>query len=197
MDKITLGTIANLNHFYPTVAAVVTVRSGEQMNAMACAWHSALSFTPPLYGVLISSKRFSYQLIVDAGAFGVNFLPYDKAETIAGVGRNSGREMDKFAVFSIATDPRPDALAPILKDAYATYECRLTARHPCGDHDLFVGEVLKIHLSPQAFTEDGMLDVNRIQPALYLGMDRYVTTSKEEPRHLRGKLKSSPPSSVK
>jgi flavin reductase (DIM6/NTAB) family NADH-FMN oxidoreductase RutF len=50
MDKITLDAITSLNHFYPTVAAIVTVRSGERMNAMACAWHSALSFTPPLYG---------------------------------------------------------------------------------------------------------------------------------------------------
>ncbi len=188
MDKITQNSVGHLNHFYPAVAAVVTVRSGERMNAMACAWHSALSFTPPLYGVLISSKRFSYQLILDAGAFGVNFLPYDKAEMIAGVGRNSGREVDKFAAFAIAVEPLPDALAPILKDAYAAYECRLAARHPCGDHDLFVGEIVRVHQAPEVFTEDGILDFSRIQSALYLGADWYVTTSRENPRRLRGRL---------
>ncbi|PJH75983.1 MAG: flavin reductase, partial [Anaerolineae bacterium CG_4_9_14_0_8_um_filter_58_9] len=180
--------VAHLNHFYPAVAAVVTVRSGERMNAMACAWHSALSFTPPLYGVLISSKRFSYQLIIDAGAFGVNFLPYEKAELIARVGRNSGRDVDKFTTFSIAIEPLPDALAPILKDAYAAYECRLAARHPCGDHELFVGEIVRVHHAPETFTEDGVLDVSRVRPALYLGADWYIYPTGEPPRLLRGAL---------
>jgi len=188
MDKIIQNSVSHLNHFYPAVAAVVTVRSGERVNAMACAWHSALSFTPPLYGVLISSKRFSYQLILDAGAFGVNFLPYDKAEMIAGVGRNSGREVDKFAAFAIAIEPLPDALAPILKDAYAAYECLLAARHPCGDHDLFVGEIVRTYQAPDAFTEDGVLDVSRVRPALYLGADWYIYPTEEPPRLLRGAL---------
>jgi flavin reductase (DIM6/NTAB) family NADH-FMN oxidoreductase RutF len=188
MNKITQSLVSHLNHFYPAVAAVVTVRSGERMNAMACAWHSALSFTPPLYGVLISSKRFSYQLIMDAGAFGVNFLPYEKAELIARVGRNSGQDVDKFTMFSIAVEPLPDVIAPILKDAYAAYECQLSARHPCGDHDLLVGEIVRVHQAPELFTEEGVLDVSRVQPALYLGADWYVNTSRENPRRFLGKL---------
>ena len=188
MDKIAQNTVAHLNHFYPAVAAVITVRSGERMNAMACAWHSALSFTPPLYGILISSKRFSYQLILDAGAFGVNFLPYEKAEMIARVGRNSGRDVDKFATFSIDAESLPDAIAPILKDAYAAYECRLAARHPCGDHELFVGEIVGVHHAPETFTEDGVLDVSRVRPALYLGADWYIYPTEEPPRLLRGAL---------
>jgi flavin reductase (DIM6/NTAB) family NADH-FMN oxidoreductase RutF len=188
MDKIAQNSVSHLNHFYPAVAAVVTVRSGERMNAMACAWHSALSFAPPLYGVLISPKRFSYQLILDAGTFGVNFLPFEKAELIAGVGRNSGRDVDKFSAFSIATEPLPDAIAPILKDAYAAYECRLAARHPCGDHDLFVGEIVRVHQAPETFTEEGVLDVSRVRPALYLGTDWYIPLTTEPPRRLRGTL---------
>ncbi len=188
MHRVILNSVAHMNHFYPSVAAVVTVQHGEKRNAMACAWHSALSFDPPLYGVLISPKRFSYQLILNAGAFAVNFLPYEKAELIAGVGRNSGRDMDKFAVFSMACEPLSEALAPILQDAYAAYECRLTARHPCGDHDLFVGEVVRVHQAPQAFSQEGVLEIGRVRPALYLGVDWYTTTAPEPPRRLRGRV---------
>ncbi len=187
MAKISLDTVASLNHFYPAVAAVVTVHGRERPNALACAWHSALSFRPPLYGVLISEKRFSHHLIVEAGAFAANFLPFEKAEKIAGVGRNSGRDLDKFQAFDLSVEPLPDALAPILQDAYAAYECRLVDRHPCGDHDLFVGEIVRIHLDEAAFDADSALAVERIHPALYLGADLYTTTVEAAPRRLRGK----------
>ncbi len=186
MAKISLDTVAHLNHFYPVVAAVVTMHGREHSNALACAWHSALSFTPPLYGVLISKKRFSYELIVESEAFAVNFLPFEQAEKIAAVGRNSGRDLDKFRAFDLKTEPLPDALAPILQDAYAAYECRLVERHPCGDHDLFVGEIIRTHLDETAFTEK-RLAVERIHPALYLGADLYTTTVEAPPRPLKGK----------
>lgn len=187
MSKLTFNTLDNLNHFYPAVAAVVSVRGGERPNALACAWHSALSFTPPLYGVLIAEKRFSHHLIVEAGAFAVNFLPFEQAEKIAGVGRNSGRDLDKFSAFDLKTEPLPDALAPILQDAYAAYECRLVERHPCGDHDLFVGEIVRTYLDEAAFDAESVLAVERIHPALYLGADLYTTTVESPPRRLRGK----------
>ncbi|MEZ0396210.1 MAG: flavin reductase family protein [Anaerolineales bacterium] len=183
--KTILESVSHLNHFYPTVAAVVAVHGKERPNALACAWHSPLSFSPPLYGVLISEKRYSYRLIVEAGGFSVNFLPFEQAEKIAGVGRNSGRDMDKFAVFDLKTEPT-EALAPILQDAYAAYECRLVERHVCGDHDLFVGEIVRIHMDEAAF-EETVLAVGRVHPALYLGADLYTTTAEISPRRLRGK----------
>lgn len=176
-----------LYQHYPAVAAVVTVQHGERKNALACAWHSALSFAPPYYGVLISAKRYSYQLILDASAFAVNFLPFEQVDLIAKVGRNSGRDLDKFSAFRIAVEDQPDALAPILKDAYAVYECRLVARHPCGDHDLFVGEIVRAYQAEQAFTPEGVLQTDHIQPALYLGSDWYTTTASALPIRDRGR----------
>ncbi|MCX7607933.1 MAG: flavin reductase family protein [Anaerolineales bacterium] len=186
MSKVILDSSPHLNHFYPVVAAVVTTHGRERPNALACAWHSALSFSPPLYGVLISKKRYSYELIIEAGGFAVNFLPFEKAEKIAGVGRNSGRDMDKFSVFDLKTEPLTNPLAPILQDAYAAYECRLVERRPYGDHDLFVGEIVRLHLDESAFDKT-VLAVGRVHPALYLGADLYTTTVESAPRLLRGK----------
>jgi len=185
--KKEIFTQPKLYQHYPAVAAVVTVQAGERKNALACAWHSALSFTPPYYGVLISDKRYSYRLIVEAGAFAVNFLPFEQADLIAKVGRNSGRDMDKFATFHIEIENQPDALAPILKDAYAAYECRLVERHPCGDHDLFIGEILRTYQAEQAFSGEGVLRVEHIRPALYLGSDWYTSTTATAPLRQRGR----------
>ncbi len=187
MEKtLHLPPFSHLYYSYPAVAAVVTVKSGERTNAMACAWHSPLSFNPPLYGVLLTPKRFSYALILETGMFGVNFLPFEKADIIAGVGRNSGRDLDKFTVFSIAVESFPDSHAPILRDAYAAYECRLVEHRPYGDHELFTGEIVAVYQSPQVFDEEGILQVNRVRPALYLGADLYTTASEQSLVRKRG-----------
>ncbi len=176
-----------LYEFYPAVAAVLTVAHEGRKNAMAMAWHSVLSFDPPLYGALVSPKRFTYGLLKAAGAFVVNFLPWEKADLIARVGRHSGRDVDKFQAFGIEEVPVPDALAPILRDAYAAYECRVVAVHTVGDHDLFVGEIVRVHRREEAFTPQLTLDLERVRPALYIGADLYVSTDPATVRRHRGR----------
>lgn len=188
MSKTVDKSTGPMYHFYPAVAAVVTVRTEDRANAMACAWHSALSREPPLYGILISPERFSHGLILEAKEFGVNFLPFEKAEIIAGVGRNSGRELDKFRAFTISVEEPLVTSAPILRDAYAAYECRLVDHHHYGDHTLFVGEIVMVHVLGGAFTGEGVPDLSRVRPAMYLGADWYIYPAVAKPVRLPGIL---------
>jgi len=175
---------------YPRVTVIVTSRSGEKENAMAAAWHSAISFQPPLYGVSISPRRLTYKLILESGEFGVNFVPWEKADLVAAVGGAKGEEMDKFAAFHIEKVKPYKLSVPILKDAYTAYECRLTDHKTYGDHEWFVGEIVAVHFDPEVLSaKEEMLDLSQVTPVLYMGADFYVTTSKESLRYLeRGKL---------
>jgi flavin reductase (DIM6/NTAB) family NADH-FMN oxidoreductase RutF len=163
----------------PRGAAIITAHARGKDNAMAAAWHAPISFNPPLFGVAIHHKRFTYELIRDAREFGVNFLPLERAELIASVGGSTGRKIDKFQTFHIAKEKPLKTSVPIMEDAYACYECKLTDDRAYGDHQWLVGEVLATHFSKEAFTEEGALDVARTNPALYLGNDLYLTTSKD------------------
>jgi len=179
VGKVCIEGVGEFYHHYPAVAAVVTARVREKANAMAAAWHSPLSFEPPLYGVAISPKRFTHDLLLEAGEFGVNFLPFDKAEIIAAVGGSTGREVDKFQAFKIAEEKSGLTSAPILAEAYAAYECKLVSHHIFGDHTWFVGEIVMVHLVEGALTHEGMLDLSSVEPAMYLGADWYVTALPE------------------
>jgi len=77
-----------------------------------------------------------------------------------------------------------DSMRPILKDAYAAYECKLFDHHTYGDHEWFIGEIVALHIEDGLFKEDGVLDIERIKLALYLGSDNYITASSKEIRHL-------------
>jgi flavin reductase (DIM6/NTAB) family NADH-FMN oxidoreductase RutF len=180
--------VGEFYHHYPKVAAIVTVHARGKDNAMAVAWHSSISLNPPLYGISISPRRFTYELILEAGEFGVNFMPMEKAELIASVGGSSGREVDKFHRFQIAKEKPLKTSVPILEDAYASYECKLVEHKTYGDHVWVVGEILASHFEEELFTREQLLDLKCVSPALYLGGELYTTAAKDTIQYLDRKV---------
>ena len=155
---------------------------------MAVAWHTSISFNPPLYGISISPKRFTYQLIVASKEFGINFLPFEVAELIASVGGISGQEIDKFKNFNITKSPPTRTAVPILEAAYAAYECQLIDDKEYGDHRWLVGEIVAVHLREEAFTAEGIVALDKVNPALYLGDEQYLTAAGDTIRRLERKV---------
>ncbi len=170
--------------FYPYTVALVGARAENQVNFMSCAWHTALSIEPPLFGVLIARSRFTHGLIADAKEFTVNFLSFERAKLSALMGRRSGHEINKIKEFGIKLLPARIIKSPVLEDAYVAFECRLAEIHAYGDHDLFVGEVLAVHEDPHAFIVDGRLNPAKVRPLLYLGSDFYVTVDPSTLKHV-------------
>jgi flavin reductase (DIM6/NTAB) family NADH-FMN oxidoreductase RutF len=146
---------------------------------MTAAWHSPLSIKPPLYGIAISPRRSTYELILEGKEFGVNFLPFEKAELMASLGGSRGKEIEKFERFHIAREKALKTRVPLLEAAYAAYECKLIDHKVYGDHEWIVGQIVATHILEEAFTSDGVLDVARFNPALYLSGEFYLTTQKD------------------
>lgn len=184
MPRIHTEDVGEFYQHYPKVAAIITVSAGGKKNAMAAAWHSPISFKPPLYGVAVAPKRFTCQLILESNEFGINFVPFEAAELVASVGGSGGKEVDKFSKFGIAEEKPLKTNVPILRGAYAAYECKLVDNRTYGDHIWIVGEVVAVHFTDVVFTPKGTLDLSRLNPALYLGAELYMTTNGESVRLL-------------
>jgi flavin reductase (DIM6/NTAB) family NADH-FMN oxidoreductase RutF len=138
-----------------------------------------------MYGIAVSPKRFTYQLLTESREFGINFIPLEKASLAAAIGGTSGQQMDKFDGFSIKKAKPLKTAAPILEDAYAAYECKLVDSKPYGDHMWIVGEIVAVHFLEEAFTPAGILDLDKIKPLLYLGSDYYASTDKKSIRPIK------------
>jgi len=184
MAKVISEGAGEFYQHYPRVVVIVTAHARGMDNAMAAAWHTPLSAKPPLYAVSIAAKRFTYQLITESREFGVNFVPYDKVELIASVGGSTGGEIDKFQRFNIAREKSVKIAAPVLKVAYAAYECKLFDDREYGDHNLLVGEIVAVHWSKEISTPEEILDLDKVSPALYLGHDYYFAASKGSMKHI-------------
>lgn len=127
---------------------VVTTRLGDVVNGMTAAWVSQVSLKPLLIMVSIAPSRYSHDLIKKSGIFAVNVLDRDQADLGKRFGFKSGRQVDKFAGLEWTAGATG---APILPQAYACLELKLTETVPAGDHTLFVGEVVAAEvLHPQA-----------------------------------------------
>ena len=176
MLKVVGEDIGAFYQHYPRVAAIVTVASAGRRNAMAVAWHSPVSFKPPLYGISISPKRYTCHMINESKQFGVNFMPDGQAEAVAAVGGSSGSFTDKFTEFNIEEDSAIKTEAPILREAYAAYECKVVDNRIFGDHAWIIGEIVAIHIAAGLFKENGIIDLKLLRPALYLGDDTYCTS---------------------
>ena len=177
MTKIAGADVDPFYFHYPAGATIVTTHANGRNNAMAVAWHTAVSREEPYYLVSISAKRYTHELLVASGEFVVNFMPIDQSEIVALVAGCSGKDVDKFDAFGISSKPGSEVAAPVLEDAFAAYECRVEDQSTFGDHDLFVARIVAAQWEESAFKDDGMLDLERISPIVYMGGDTYSTAT--------------------
>ena len=192
MPKVVTEDIGKFNQHYPRAAVIVTANACGKDGAMTAAWHSAVSLKPPLYGVAIKSERFTYQLIMEGREFAINFIPSENASLAAAVGSISGQQTDKFEKFNIQKENPLKIAAPILRDAYTAYECKLVDSKSYGDHIWVVGEIVAVHLLVEALSAVGVLAIERVEPLLYLGSDFYASTDKNSVRFIeRGSLRQA------
>jgi len=161
---------------YPRVAVIVTASADGKENGASIAWHTSISKTPPLFGVSIAQGHYTYELAAKSKEFAVNFLPDSKAGIVAAFGGSKGRQIDKFKAFRVEKEAGCKTSAPVMKDAYAVFECKLIDDRHYGDHQLLVGEVVAVHYSEEMLNENGTLDLEKMSPTMYLGAELYLNT---------------------
>ena len=155
--------IGKFYYFFPQAVAVV----GIDKNVMPAAWHTPISAEPPLYGVVVSPKRHTFELLQKRNGFTINFLEHDQAHLVAKIGSTSGRDINKLKEFNIKFVPA--------ERVNARYECEKIAASEYGDHFLFIGKIVLIHYKKELMNSRRLLDEKKVSPMLYFGQDRYIT----------------------
>ena len=118
---------------------VIGVGHGARRNAFTAAWVVQASFDPLLLAVSVNPRNASYPLLHASGCFAVSVLKRGQFDLARHFGTRSGRDSDKLA--AMPWHPAPSG-APILDDALAFFDCRLTGTLPAGDHALVLGRVV-------------------------------------------------------
>ncbi len=141
---------------------VVTMGKGNEGNAFTASWISQVSSLPPMLALAVNNKHQSARLLNELDAYAVNLIPEGQdavAKAYYGPAE-SGYEKLKAKNVAVSSGTGTALLAGVM----GYLDCRIVNRVGCGNHTLYIGEIVAAHLDA-----DGRILTTEKSGMLYLG----------------------------
>lgn len=152
----------------PGPIVLVSSQYKDETNIMTMGWHTVLEFSPSLIGCMITSANHSFELIKKSKECVINIPTIDLINEVVGIGNTHGREdHNKFEEFNLTPVKAKIVKAPLIKECYANFECKLVDSKMLSKYNFFIFEVVKAHaaVSPKYpktihYTGDGIFMIS-------------------------------------
>ena len=155
---------------YPSpVGLIVSVDKNGKPNVMTAGEVFNIGLKEPcIIGTALRKATYTHSLIVESREFTVNFATsaiLDKADR---VGTTTGRDgLDKFAEYGLTPVPSTEIMPPIIKECPVNLECKLLNVSKVGDHDLFLGEVMAMHVDSDKLNDKQQVIIDKVDGILF------------------------------
>lgn len=151
----------------PVPPALISCGTVQKPNVMTAAWTGIVCSEPAMVYVSVRPERYSYELIKKSGAFVINVPTVHLAKAVDWCGVKSGREVDKFEQVGLTALPCAKISAPQIKESPISLECQVRAIHSLGSHDMFLAEVLAVHVDEALLEANGALNLGKADLLAY------------------------------
>ncbi len=155
----------------PCPVVLLSVSGRDRPNIITLSWTANVCSNPPTVAVGIRPERHSYSLVKEAGEFVLNIPSSDQLEGTVFAGTKSGRTYDKFAECGFTAEPALHIKAPMIKECPINLECKTHQIVPLGAHDLFIAEILAVHIDEKNLGENGKFEVSTTELFTYLPLN--------------------------
>jgi flavin reductase (DIM6/NTAB) family NADH-FMN oxidoreductase RutF len=161
-------SIGAKTQLFPTpVLMVGTYDETGKPNLMIAAWGGICCSQPPCVAVSLRKATYSYNGIVERKAFTVGIACESIMKEADYCGIFSGRDLEKFAVTGLTPIKSEHVDAPYAAECPVVLECRLLHTIEIGLHTQFIGEIIDVKGDDNVFSDDGQLDIMKIQPLIF------------------------------
>jgi flavin reductase len=167
MEETERRRLRDLMAHFATGVTVVAARHGPLLAGMTANAIATISVDPPILMAAIARKAETHGAIIGSHAFAASVLADDQQDLAECFAQPTTAE--KLTRFCDAAWHEAETGSPILEGALAYFDCRITERHPGGDHTIFLGEIVAA-----GFREDAA-------PLLWYG-SRYRRVAPAAPR---------------
>ena len=159
---------------YPSPAALITsVDRDGKPNIITLGEVFNISIREPvIVGIATRAATYSHALISECGEYAVNFPTAGLLEKVDGCGSVTGRDgVDKFETFGLTPVSADEIRPPLIAECPVNLECRVLDVQRIGDHDLFLGEVVAVHVDEDKLDSEDNIDTGKLDVLVYIGRD--------------------------
>ena len=150
----------------PVVLVTCTDKAGKH-NIITLAWAGVVCSDPPMVSISIRPQRYSHGLIKESKEFTVNIPTTDIMRETDLCGMVSGRDTDKFKLAKLTPEPAGHVKPPLIKECPVSLECKVRSTMVLGAHEIFLAEVVAMHIDESVMTPSGKIDYAKAKPFSY------------------------------
>ncbi|UCD16641.1 MAG: flavin reductase family protein [Candidatus Zixiibacteriota bacterium] len=165
MKKVQLNPQTML---FPLPATLVSCQAeGFEPNIITISWIGIVCSKPPTLSISVTPERYSHQIIRKAGEFVVNLTAERNLKAADFCGTKSGRDVNKFEEMGLTAIPSRVISAPLIKECPVNLECQVKRSEVLGSHEMFVAEIVALHIDEDLLKPNGRPDLDKIMPLVY------------------------------
>lgn len=128
-----------------------------QNNIITIGMVHIFSFSPPLVGIGVAPRRYSFNLLTQSKEFVINLPTKNLLAQVSFCGENSGRDNDKYEKTGLHKEPSLKIKTPSIQECPINIECQVKKEVETGDHVWFIGEVVAARVDNNYNPEDTIL----------------------------------------
>ena len=162
----------------PVPAVMVSLGEGDEANIITIAWTGIINSRPPMTYISVQKKRHSHDILMKTGEFVINLTTEDLARQTDWCGVKSGRDVDKWKEMKLTKEAASEVKCPMIAESPVNLECRVTEMKELGSHDMFMAEIVKVHVDESIIDEDGHFDVVKAGLLAYIHGHYYTVNRK-------------------
>ena len=167
------------NMLYPLPVVMVSSADADgKPNIITIAWTGTICSDPPMVSISVRKERYSHKLISESGEFVINLTTEELAFATDYCGVKSGKDVDKFKEMNLTPLKADVVKAPLIAESPVNLECKVTKVKELGTHDMFLAEVVAVHVDDAYMDEKNKFHLEYAKPIVY-SHGTYLKTGEE------------------
>ena len=162
----------------PVPAVMASLGEGDKANIITIAWTGIINSRPPMTYISVRKERHSHDILMKTGEFVINLTTEAILRQTDWCGVRSGRDYDKWKETGLTKEPASVVKCPMIAESPVNLECRVTEVKELGSHDMFMAEIVKVHVDESIIDEDGHFDVVKAGLLAYIHGHYYTVNRK-------------------
>lgn len=134
---------------------------------LTVAWAGTICSTPAMLSISVRKERYSHPMLMETGEFVVNLPTEDLVWETDEAGVRSGRDLNKWESLHLHQEEGKILSVPMISECPVNMECKVKQVLELGSHDLFLAEIVAVHVDSALLDEKKRLQLEKAKLLAY------------------------------